>query len=123
MCAQRHRSIDLIKYQNTKMKYSRFLLLFVVPIVVVGAILALPRLSKRELLGLLLLPAAAVVWTTPWDNYLVASGVWRYDPTKVWNVILGYVPLEEYMFFVLQSLGVGLITVLLLRLMGKKEHA
>ncbi len=105
------------------MKYSRFLLLFVVPIVAVGAILALPRLSKRELLGLLLLPAAAVIWTTPWDNYLVASGVWRYDPSKVWNVILGYVPLEEYMFFVLQSLGVGFITVLMLRLMGKKEQA
>lgn len=103
------------------MKYSRFLFLFVLPIVIISALLALPRLTKRELLGLMLLPVAAVIWTTPWDNYLVASGVWHYDPTKVWNVILGYVPLEEYMFFVLQSLGVGLITVLLLRLMNGKN--
>ena len=102
------------------MKYSRFLLLFVLPIVVIGAVLTLPRLNKRELLGLVLLPVAAVIWTTPWDNYLVASGVWRYDPSKVWNVILGYVPLEEYMFFVLQSLGVGFITVLLLRWLDRK---
>ncbi len=82
--------------------------------------MTLPRLNKRELLGLVLLPVAAVIWTTPWDNYLVASGVWRYDPSKVWNVILGYVPLEEYMFFVLQSLGVGFITVLLLRWLDRK---
>jgi lycopene cyclase domain-containing protein len=92
------------------------------PIVVVGAILTLPRLTKREALGLILLPLAALIWTTPWDNYLVASGVWRYDSTKVWNVILGYVPLEEYMFFVLLSLGVGFVTVLVLRLMEKKEQ-
>jgi 15-cis-phytoene synthase/lycopene beta-cyclase len=99
------------------MKYSRFLLLFVVPLVVVSAALALPRMTRREWFGVILLPLLAVVWTTPWDNYLVASGVWRYDPRKVWNVILGYVPLEEYLFFVLQSLGVAFPTVLVLRRM------
>lgn len=96
--------------------------MFIVPLVVIGAILTLPRLTKRELLGLLLLPVAAVVWTTPWDNYLVAHGVWKYDPTKVWNVILGYVPLEEYLFFVLQSLSAAFPTILLLRLMGRKAQ-
>ncbi|MCL4505327.1 MAG: lycopene cyclase domain-containing protein [Chloroflexi bacterium] len=96
------------------MKYSRFLLIFVAPFVLAGAILTLPRVTKRELLALILLPILAMIWTTPWDNYLVASGVWRYDPSKVWNVILGYVPLEEYLFFVLQSLGVGFPTIQLL---------
>jgi lycopene cyclase domain-containing protein len=105
------------------MKYSRFLLLFVVPIVVVSAILAIPRMTRREWAGIILLPILAVVWTTPWDNYLVANGVWRYDSKKVWNVILGYVPLEEYLFFVLQTLAVAFPTLLVLRRMRDSERA
>ena len=104
------------------MKYSKFLLVFVAPVVIVSAILALPRMNKREWFAVITLPILAVVWTTPWDNYLVASGVWRYDPKKVWNVILGYVPLEEYLFFVLQSLAVAFPTILLLRKMSPSHR-
>lgn len=46
----------------------------------------------------------AVLYTTPWDNYLVATRVWWYDPALVSGIILGWVPLEEYIFFVLQTL-------------------
>jgi lycopene cyclase domain-containing protein len=51
--------------------------------------------------------AVAVAYTTPWDNYLVASRVWWYDPKLVTGLILGYVPIEEYSFFVLQTLLTG----------------
>ncbi len=51
---------------------------------------------------------AALVYTTPWDNYLVATGVWWYNPDLVTGVTLGYVPIEEYTFFVLQTLFTGL---------------
>ncbi len=47
---------------------------------------------------------AAVAYTTPWDNYIVANRVWWYDPKLVTGIVLGYVPLEEYTFFVLQTL-------------------
>jgi len=57
---------------------------------------------------LLTLVIAAVVWTTPWDNYLVANGVWYYDPALVTGVTLGWVPIEEYTFFVVQTLLTGL---------------
>ncbi|MCA2001127.1 MAG: lycopene cyclase domain-containing protein [Chloroflexi bacterium] len=50
----------------------------------------------------------AVFYTTPWDNYLVATGVWYYNPQLVSGVVLGYVPIEEYTFFVLETLFVGL---------------
>ncbi len=50
----------------------------------------------------------AVIYTTPWDNYLVAHGVWYYNPSQVSGILLGYVPLEEYTFFVLQAILVGL---------------
>jgi lycopene cyclase domain-containing protein len=57
----------------------------------------------------------AVVYTTPWDNYLVATGVWWYDPALVMGIRLGWVPLEEYLFFVLQPLLVGLVVLRLAR--------
>jgi lycopene cyclase domain-containing protein len=50
----------------------------------------------------------ALAYTTPWDNYLVATRVWYYNPALVSGILLGYVPLEEYIFFVLQSVFVGL---------------
>lgn len=59
--------------------------------------------------------AVAVAYTTPWDNYLVASDVWSYDPELVTGLRIGYVPIEEYSFFVLQSLLAGSWAQLLLR--------
>jgi len=50
----------------------------------------------------------AVIYTTPWDNYLVATGVWYYDPVLVTGIVFGYVPIEEYTFFILETLMIGL---------------
>jgi lycopene beta-cyclase len=64
----------------------------------------------------------AVVYTTPWDNYLVATGVWFYNPQLISGVVLGWVPLEEYTFFVLETILVGLwwwFLVRRLKLTGK----
>jgi len=45
----------------------------------------------------------AFAYTTPWDNYLLARGVWSYGPgtvaARVWHA-----PVEEYLFVGLQSL-------------------
>src|ERR1051325_3279672 len=50
----------------------------------------------------------AVIYTTPWDNYLVATGVWYYNPKLVTGLLIGYVPIEEYTFFVLETILSGL---------------
>ncbi len=52
--------------------------------------------------------AVALIYTTPWDNYLVATGVWWYDSRLVTGLTLGWVPIEEYTFFILQTLFTGL---------------
>lgn len=66
----------------------------------------------------------AVVYTTPWDNYLVATRVWWYDPNLVTGIILGWVPLEEYTFFVLQTLFTGLwLAFLARRLPGENSNS
>lgn len=58
--------------------------------------------------------AAALIYTTPWDNYLVATGVWWYHPDLVTGVTFGWVPIEEYTFFVLQTAITGLWTLAVL---------
>jgi len=57
----------------------------------------------------------AVIYTTPWDNYLVATGVWYYDPNLVTGIVLGWVPIEEYTFFIVQTILAGLWFVFLAR--------
>jgi len=60
---------------------------------------------------MLALIGLSVLYTTPWDNYLVATRVWYYDPALVLNAIIGYVPIEEYTFFILQTILTGLFTL------------
>ncbi|MFO7679337.1 MAG: lycopene cyclase domain-containing protein [Chloroflexota bacterium] len=50
----------------------------------------------------------AVVYTTPWDNYLVATRVWWYDRALVTGIVIGWVPIEEYTFFIVQPIMTGL---------------
>lgn len=57
--------------------------------------------------ALLLHVLLALLYATPWDNYLVATRVWWYDPALVTGLVLGWVPIEEYTFFILQTLLTG----------------
>jgi lycopene beta-cyclase len=63
------------------------------------------------------LVVVAVAYTTPWDNYLVATRVWWYDPELVTGIVIGWVPIEEYTFFVIQTIMTGLFTAWLMRRM------
>ena len=108
------------------MTYFGVLLTFVVPPLLILLIIV-PRdlwrwLFKREgkvdwlpYIAVLLHVVIAVIYTTPWDNYLVATNVWWYDPNMVTGVRIGYVPIEEYTFFVVQTLLTGFWTLFLLR--------
>lgn len=50
----------------------------------------------------------AVVYTSPWDYLLIDRGVWFYGEGVVSSWILG-IPLGEYLFFVIQTLGTSLL--------------
>ena len=97
------------------MTYLQFLLVFLcVPLLFVYTEFRKSELpNKREFsVGILLLIFLAVSYTTPWDNYLVKSGVWIYGEDRILGTI-GYVPVEEYCFFVLQTILSGLFCFLL----------
>lgn len=58
--------------------------------------------------AILLHVVIALLYTTVWDNYLVATRVWWYDPELVTGITLGWVPIEEYTFFVVQPILAGM---------------
>ncbi|MGC8967138.1 MAG: lycopene cyclase domain-containing protein [Thermus sp.] len=85
------------------MTYLQFHLVFLLPPLL---LLLWARPRPPRLWAYLLMPLIALLYTTPWDNYLVWRGVWGYPEGRV-LLRLGYVPLEEYLFFLLQPLLTG----------------
>jgi lycopene cyclase domain-containing protein len=63
--------------------------------------------GRRAQLALPLISLVALSYTTPWDNYLVSREIWWYGAGRVVGTI-GAVPVEEYLFFVLQPILTGL---------------
>jgi len=51
--------------------------------------------------GVALIAVVALAYTTPWDNYLIATGVWSYGEGSTLATI-GYAPIEEYAFILVQ---------------------
>lgn len=109
------------------MTYLQFHLVFLLPPLLLLAFftvrasrrLELPRFGLHAVALLVLL---ALLYTTPWDNYLVARGVWGYGEERVLATI-GYVPLEEYLFFIFQTLLTGLFVLLVTRFVTAGKRA
>jgi lycopene beta-cyclase len=108
------------------MSYFGFLVRFLgIPIIALAAVAYLDRRRGRAIpanlahwpfaAAVALHVVVAVIYTTPWDNYLVATGVWNYSPALVTGITLGWVPIEEYTFFVVQTILAGLWMLFLVR--------
>ncbi len=105
------------------MSYLTFHLVFLLPpIALMLFVHQRPQRLEADLrvdLAIPLICFVALTYTTPWDNYLVAREVWWYGAGRVVGTI-GYVPIEEYLFFVLQPILTGLF---LYQYMGRVAHA
>lgn len=99
------------------MTYLTFLLIFLVPPILILAVTQPRPLAGvggwRGRWSIVLVCVIALIYTTPWDNYLVYREVWWYGPERVLATI-GYVPVEEYLFFLLQPILTGLVLYQLL---------
>ncbi|HTE19783.1 MAG TPA: lycopene cyclase domain-containing protein, partial [Armatimonadota bacterium] len=92
------------------MTYLQFHLVFILPPLLILALASrghVRRLGPRALPALGGVLLLALVYTTPWDSELIRRGVWGYGPERVMGTI-GVIPIEEYMFFLLQPLLAGL---------------
>ena len=102
------------------MTYLQFLLIFIVaPTCVLLFAAVRMRLPARVYVYIAGLSVVAFLYATPWDNYLVKNEIWAYGIDRVVGTI-AYVPIEEYMFFILQTFLAGLWTVVLYH--GRQWH-
>lgn len=95
-----------------ELTYLQFHLVFVLP-VVVGLLYLCPQSSpvrrRRGAVGIGILVTIAFAYTTPWGSYMIQQGAWWYGDG--FAAVAGrqlQVPLGEYLFFVLQTVIVGL---------------
>ncbi|WP_440988306.1 lycopene cyclase domain-containing protein [Haloarchaeobius baliensis] len=81
--------------------YAAFLVVFVV--VPIAVLVRRGRRERRRHAAVAtgLMVAAALVYTIPWDNYLIGQGVWWYGEGAV-TFRIWLAPVEEYLFIALQ---------------------
>lgn len=106
------------------MTYLQFLLIFIIPWIIIETLIFLKNYSDSKKLffsGITFLSGLALTYSTPWDNYLVKIGVWGYPEGRVLGVI-GYVPIEEYCFFILQTILTGYFVFFLTKKFSVKNN-
>ncbi|WP_372479655.1 lycopene cyclase domain-containing protein [Halomicrobium sp. HM KBTZ05] len=91
--------------------YVQFHALFVLPAlaVLVGVAGIRSRTTRSEVrpLAVAVIVAVAMLYTVPWDNYLILRGVWSYGTDSV-AAVIWHAPIEEYLFILLQPLVAAL---------------
>ena len=90
------------------MTYARFHLIFNLPLLMLLLLLgwhAPWAVEEAAAFGWVML--AVIVFTSPWDNFAAKWGIWGFPRAK-YSLRLGYLPLEEYVFFLLQGANVML---------------
>ncbi|PZS10278.1 MAG: lycopene cyclase domain-containing protein [Chloroflexi bacterium] len=95
--------------------YAFFLILFLCLPLILLTVWLRHALRPRLLILLGVLALVAVVYTGPWDNAIIENGVWSYGNGRVFGLLIGRVPVEEYAFYVLQVCLTGLLTAGLIR--------
>jgi lycopene beta-cyclase len=93
--------------------YLQFLAVFLAAPILFLLVVMRRQLRSLPWLAIAAICCIALIYTTPWDNLLILNGVWTYPPQRVLNIVLGVVPLEEYSFFVLQTVLTSLFALLL----------
>ncbi|MHA2028432.1 MAG: lycopene cyclase domain-containing protein [Candidatus Kariarchaeaceae archaeon] len=95
--------------------YFNVLLIFIIPPIILLGILTKVRFKTIKIFSLdsisaiIFLSIIAFIYTTPWDNYLVSEGIWFYDSELISGIVIFWVPIEEYLFFILETILVALL--------------
>ena len=97
------------------MNYIEFLFLFTVIPVIILAIFLRKYLDIVYVKWLLIVSVIAFAATAGWDNYAVYSGIWHFPEDKTLGIKLFYVPVEEYLFFFLQTFTTGLVQLFFIK--------
>lgn len=96
------------------MTYGRFHLLFNLPVLLLLALWI--RVWERGwdwIWPFLVVLAIVYVFTIPWDNYAAFHGIWGF-PRGQYSLKIGWLPVEEYLFFGIQATQAAGLTIALL---------
>lgn len=106
---------------SSGMTYAKFHLIFNAPLLLLLALWPGQALWQAPyFFPCLVLLAVVMIFTSPWDNYAVARGIWGF-PREKFSFRLGWLPVEEYAFFIIQSLEVMLLQALLFAALPQAE--
>lgn len=94
--------------------YIGFHLRYTFPVIGLLAVLTRPFINRKEIFKIVFISIMALTYTTPWDNYMIYNKAWTFPPERV-IAYIGYVPIEEYMFFVIQTVLSSLWALLCVR--------
>lgn len=83
--------------------YMEVHLYYTLPPTIILYLLMRPLLGSFDKIKLISISILAVLYTTPWDNYIIYHKAWWYRKDAVIGTI-GYVPIEEYLFFIIQTI-------------------
>ncbi|ERF73949.1 hypothetical protein EPUS_05372 [Endocarpon pusillum Z07020] len=92
--------------------YAWIHLIFTIPPAVILTIILRPLVTKIDLYKIVFLVSVAVIYTIPWDSYLIHTKVWTYPPHGILGPTLCEIPLEELFFFVIQTYMTSLLYIL-----------
>ncbi len=95
------------------MTYAQFLLVFLLPPILVLAVVLRRHVRRPQGIALALVCLLAFAYTTPWDNYAAYKRLWTFDSKFVLGppFWFGYLPLEEYLFYFGEAVLVCLVMV------------
>ena len=105
------------------MDYLTFHLLFTLPILTVLVAVYLRKrlyIDDPSPLGTVIVSVIALIYTTPWDGYMIRRRVWWYGEGRV-SFFFWDIPLGEYLFFIIQPLIVGLWLYFVLERLGTRR--
>ncbi|MEO5930622.1 MAG: lycopene cyclase domain-containing protein, partial [Candidatus Kapaibacterium sp.] len=68
------------------------------------------RLTRVHVRWIAAVCGIVLLFTFPWDSWAVGRRIWEFDNSRILFRI-GNLPVEEILFFVLETIVVGLVTI------------
>jgi len=94
------------------MTYWQFHFFFNLPLLLGTIALAWGHISRADAVAAAATATIAFVFTTPWDNWAIQRGIWGFPDSRISGKIF-VCPVEEYAFFIIQTLQVCTWTIFL----------
>jgi lycopene cyclase domain-containing protein len=105
--------------------YGGFLLVFLVTPAAVLLVVALRGgIQCFHKTAAVLVCLLALLYTAPWDNIAAGRRLWTFDPAFVWGrpLWIGHLPLEEYLFYLAETVFVCVVVAALVRIRGLRPE-